>query len=146
MRALAGTPLGRAALLLTLADVLHALDHTRQGRDLGREVYVAGVSGWVALALLLALIARGHRLAPAYAAAVGASVGVGFVAVHVAPHWSAFSDPYSGFDPDALSWALVVLPVAAAVNLVARAAQAHARMRRSPPARGRAAGASEARA
>ena len=146
MGTLVGTPLGRAALLLTGADVLHALDHTRQGRDLASEVYVAGVAGWIALALLLVLVARGHRLAAPYAAAVGVSVAVGFLAVHVAPHWSSFSDPYSGFDPDALSWALVAVPVLAAINLVAQAARAHARTRRSPPAPGRAAGASEARA
>jgi hypothetical protein len=124
MRALTGTALGRAALLLTVADVLHALDHTRQGRDLASEVYVAGVAGWIALAVLLVLIARGHPLAAPYAAAVGVSVAVGFVAVHVAPHWSVFSDPYSRFDADALSWALVVLPVAAAINLVVQAAAA----------------------
>jgi hypothetical protein len=146
MRALTGTPLGRAALLLVVADVLHAIDHTRQGRTLASEVYVAGVAGWIALALLLWLVARGHRLAAPYAAAVGLSVAVGFLAVHVAPHWSAFSDPYSAWNPDALSWALVVIPVLAALNLVAQAARARARARRSPPAPGRAAGASEARA
>jgi len=146
VRALTGTALGRAALLLTLADVLHAVDHTRQGRDLASEVYVAGVAGWIALALLLVLIARDHPLAPLYAAAVGVSVAVGFLAVHVAPHWSSFSDPYSAFHPDALSWAAVVVPIAAAINLVVRAVQARSRTRRSPPAPGRAAGASEARA
>ena len=102
MRALTGTPLGRAALLLTVADVLHALDHTRQGRTLGFEVYAAGVAGWVALAVLLVLVARGHRLAAPYAAAVGASVAVGFVLVH-AGRTEAFSDPYSGLRPDELS-------------------------------------------
>jgi hypothetical protein len=131
MRALTGTPLGRAALLLVAADVLHAIDHTRQGRDLASEVYVAGVAGWVALALLLVLIATGHRLAAPYAAAVGVTVAIGFLAVHVAPHWSAVSDPYSGFDPDALSWALVVVPVLAAVNLVVQSVRARARSRRA---------------
>jgi|1185.fasta_scaffold584174_2 hypothetical protein len=144
MSALTGTALGRAALVLTVADVLHAVDHTRQGRHLASEVYVAGVAGWIALAVLLVLIARRHPLAAMYAAAVGASVAFGFVLVHVAPHWSALSDPYSGFDADALSWALVVVPVAAAVNLVVQAARAHARTRRSPPAPDRAAGASSA--
>jgi len=146
VRALTGTSLGRAALLLVAADVLHAIDHTRQGRDLASELYVAGVAGWIALALLLVLVGRRHRLAAPYAAAVGVSVGAGFLTVHVAPHWSSFSDPYTGFDPDALSWALVALPVLAAVNLVVQAARAHARTRRSPPAPGRAAGASGARA
>jgi hypothetical protein len=146
MRALTGTALGRAALLLVAADVLHAVDHTRQGRDLASEVYVAGVGGWVALAVLLVLLARRHRLAAPYAAAVGLSVAIGFVAVHVAPHWSAFSDPDSAFHPDALSWAFVVIPVLAALNLVAQAVRARTRTRRSPPAPGRAAGASSARA
>jgi hypothetical protein len=142
MSRLTGTPLGRAALLLTAADVLHALDHTRQGRHLPSEVYVAGVAGWIALAVLLVLVARDHRLAAPYAAAVGVSVAAGFLAVHLAPHWSAFSDPYSAFAPDALSWALVVVPVLAALNLVARAVQARSGGRRSPPAPGRAARAS----
>jgi hypothetical protein len=117
VRALAGTPLGRAALLLTVADVLHALDHTRQGRTLGVEVYAAGVAGWIALAVLLVLVARGHRLATPYAAAVGASVAVGFVVVHVAPHWSAFSDPYPDLGLDALSWAVMLAEIAAGVVL-----------------------------
>jgi hypothetical protein len=144
--ALTGTALGRAALVLVAADVAHALDHTRQGRGLAAEVYTAGVAGWVALGALLVLVARGHRLAAPYAAAVGAAVAVGFVAVHVLPHWSAFSDPYPAWDPDALSWALVVVPLLAAVNLVAQAARARSCTRRSPPGPGRAAPASSARA
>jgi hypothetical protein len=117
VRALTGTALGRAALLLAVADVLHAIDHTRQGRTLGFEVYAAGVAGWIALAVLLVLVARGHRLAAPFAVAVGLSVAVGFVLVHVAPHWSAFSDPYSAWDPDAVSWVLVVVPVLAGLWL-----------------------------
>jgi hypothetical protein len=142
MRALAGTPLGRAALLLTAVDVLHALDHARQGRDLAAEVYGAGIAGWIALAVLLALVALDHPLAARYAAVVGVSVAVGFLAVHVAPHWSALSDPYPDARVDALSWALVAAPVLAALLLVAQAARSHARTRRSPPAPGRAARAS----
>jgi hypothetical protein len=131
MRALTGTPLGRAALALTTADVLHALDHARQGRDLAGPVYAAGVAGWIALTVLLVLVARRHRLAAPYAAAVGLSVAVGFVAVHVAPHWSAFSDPYPDANADALSWALVVVPVLAGANLVATALRAGGRARQS---------------
>jgi hypothetical protein len=123
MGALTGTPLGRAALLLVAADVAHALDHTRQGRDLAPEVSTAGIAGWFGLALLLVLVARRHGLAAPYAAAVGLSVAAGFVAVHALPRWSAFSDPYSGFAPDALSWALVALPVLAALLLVVRAVE-----------------------
>jgi hypothetical protein len=146
MGELTGTPLGRAALLLTAADVAHALDHTRQGRDLAAEVYTAGVAGWIALAALLVLVARGHRLAAPYAAAVGLAFATGIVSVHVLPRWSAFSDPYSGWSPDALSWALVVVPVLAALNLVAQAARTRSRTHRSPPGPDRAARASSARA
>ena len=144
--ALTGTPLGRAALLLVAADVAHALDHARHGRDLAGEVYAAGVAGWVALAALVVLVARRHRLAAPYAAAAGAAFAGGLLAVHVVPRWSAFSDPYSAWDADALSWALVVLPLLAAVNLVAQAARARSRTRRSPPGPGRAARASSTRA
>ena len=132
LRALTATPLGRASLFLVVADVLHAVDHTRQGRTLGFEVYAAGVAGWIALAVLLVLVARGHRLAAPFAVAVGLSVAVGFVLVHVAPHWSAFSDPYSAWDPDWLSWVLVAVPVVAAVWLVVVGARA---MAVSPDAR-----------
>jgi len=146
VRAAAGIPLGRAALLLVAADVAHGLDHVRQGRRLTAEVYAAGIAGWVALGLLLVLIARRHRLAAPYAAAVGVSVAAGFLAVHLLPRWSALSDPYPRFDPDAVSWALVALPVAAAVNLVWQATRARSRTRRSPPGPDRAARASSARA
>jgi apolipoprotein N-acyltransferase len=143
---LTGTPLGRSALLLVGADVAHALDHARQGRDLAAEVYTVGIAGWIALAVLLVLVARRHRLAAGYAGAVGLAVAVGFVAVHLAPHWSAVSDPYSAWDPDALSWALVALPPLAGLNLVAQAARARSRTRRSRRGRGRAAPASSTRA
>ena len=146
MRGAAGTPLGRAALVLVAADVAHALDHARQGRHLTAEVYAAGIAGWIALAVLLVLVARGHRLAAPYAGAVGVNVAVGFVAVHLLPRWGALSDPYPSFHPDAVSWALVALPVAAALNLVWQATRARSRTRRSPPGPDRAARASSARA
>ena len=106
-----------ATLIWLALDIGHALDHTRQGRELATEVYTAGVTGWVATAVLLVLIVRGHRLAPLLATMFGAAVVLGFLAVHIAPEWSAFSDPYGDFDPDALSWALVVLPMLAGLNL-----------------------------
>jgi hypothetical protein len=70
------------------------------------------------------LVARGHRLAAPYAAGVGLTVATGFVIVHTAPHWSAFSDPYPAFDADALSWVLVAVPVLAGVNLAIHATRA----------------------
>jgi hypothetical protein len=124
VRALAGTALGRASLALVAADVLHALDHVRQGRSVGADVYAAGIAGWVALAVLLVLVAGARRLAAPYAFAVGLTFAVGFVLVHLAPHWSAVSDPYSAFRADALSWVLVAVPMVAGVWLCVVAARA----------------------
>jgi hypothetical protein len=124
MGALTGTPLGRATLVLAVADGVHALDHLRQARPLAAEVATAGVAGWVALAVLLVLVARGHRFAAPYAAAVGAAFAVGVAAVHLLPRWGALSDPYAAAHVDALSWALAVVPVLAAALLAVVAARA----------------------
>jgi hypothetical protein len=51
-------------------------------------------------------------------------VAGGFILVHVAPRWSAFSDPFQGFGADALSWVLVAVPVLAGFNLAAHATRA----------------------
>ena len=112
----------RALLPPTLAwiaaDFGHFLDHLRQDRELAAEVYAVGTSGYVATALLLGLVLAGSRFAPPVAAAFGASVVAGFALVHIVPDWSAISDPYSAFGADALSWALVVVPMLTAVWLV----------------------------
>jgi hypothetical protein len=115
------TPLGRAALLLVALAVLHDLDHLRQGRDEPAQIVALAITGWIATAVLLFLIARRHRYAAPFAAALGLSQAAGFVAVHVLPHWSAFSDSYGDAGVDALSWALAILPILAALNLVREA-------------------------
>ena len=38
---------------------------------------------------------------------------LGFVAVHLAPHWSMFSDPYADRDLDAGSWIQMLAALAA---------------------------------
>jgi len=38
-------------------------------------------------------------------------------AAHLAPHWSALSDPYPDLGLDALSWAVMLAEVAAALVL-----------------------------
>ena len=38
-------------------------------------------------------------------------------AAHIAPEWSAFSDPYPGGGQDALSWAIMLLELGAAAVL-----------------------------
>ncbi len=36
-------------------------------------------------------------------------------ASHIAPHWSAFSDPYPDLHVDALSWGVMLAEIAAAL-------------------------------
>ena len=115
----------RRPLLLTsgaliLVNALHGTDHIRQG--LGRltaEVIVGG-QGLLLLALIpFALALRRHRAAPLAAALVGAWTALAVSASHLAPHWSAFSDPYLDNDLDALSWALMLSVIATAAVLAA---------------------------
>jgi len=47
----------------------------------------------------------------------GAVNTVGFIAVHVVPHWSGFSQPFGQVGASALSWANLALTVGAAAAL-----------------------------
>ena len=51
------------------------------------------------------------------AAVVGFSGAAGIVASHIAPHWSALSDPYPDISVDALSWAVMFGELGAALML-----------------------------
>jgi hypothetical protein len=69
------------------------------------------------IAFVLAL--RDHPRAPLVAAGVGAYLVVGVSAAHLAPHWSAFSDPYADLDLGFVSWAAAFAEVGAAAVLAA---------------------------
>jgi hypothetical protein len=71
---------------------------------------------------LLVLVLRGNPRAPAFAAVVGMSGAIGIAASHLAPHWSALSDPYPDLSVDALSWAVMLLEIATAAALAVVAA------------------------
>lgn len=107
-----------ASASLLLVNAMHGLDHVRQGLDrLTSEVAVGG-----GLLLMLAVIPfaaafLGHRLAPLLAAAVGFWTALAVAASHLAPHWSAFSDPYADNDLDVLAWALMLTLLLTAVAL-----------------------------
>jgi hypothetical protein len=93
------------ALAVLLAG--HVADHVlRQPADeqLGLAASLPGLLGAVAVLALIVPVARGARHAPPAAAVVGALTAAGFVAVHLAPHWSMFSDPYGARFLDAGSW------------------------------------------
>jgi hypothetical protein len=94
-----------AALAVLLA--MHIADHSLRQPAAGQlspAASLPGLLGAVAVFASLALVARGWRHAPPIAGTIGLLTAVGFVAVHLAPHWSMFSDPYSDRYLDSASW------------------------------------------
>jgi hypothetical protein len=113
-----GRDLAAASAAFVVANMLHTADHFRQGTErLAAEVVAGGTVLSVAALVTLALALKGHPRAALSAAVVGLSGAAGVVASHLAPHWSAFSDPYPQIDPDLLSWAAMLAEVAAALAL-----------------------------
>jgi fatty acid desaturase len=107
-----------AALAVLLA--LHVADHVlRQPADeqLSLVGSLPGLLGAVAVWVSLVLVARGWPRAPLVAGALGVLTAAGFVAVHLAPHWSMFSDPYADRSLDAGSWVQMLSALAGGVWL-----------------------------
>ena len=107
-----------ASAVLVFLNAFHGLDHVRQG--LGRltsEVVVGGQALLLLALLPLVLSFRRHRLAPLAAATVGLWTALAVAASHLAPHWSAFSDPYADNDLDWFSWGQMLLLIAGATAL-----------------------------
>jgi hypothetical protein len=112
------SPLATAAVAFVAANVIHTLDHFRQGvGGLSAEIVVAGTTLTLLALVVMVMALRQHPRAPAFAAVVGVSGVVGIAASHLAPHWSALSDPYPDISVDALSWAVMLLEMAAAAVL-----------------------------
>jgi hypothetical protein len=110
--------LSLAATVFVAANVLHTLDHVRQGTgDLATEVLAGGTVLSLLAVLTLVLALRRHPRAALWAAVVGTWSALGVIASHIAPHWSAFSDSYFEIDADALSWAVMLAEVLAAAYL-----------------------------
>jgi hypothetical protein len=100
------------------ANVLHTLDHLRQGTErLTAEVFMGGTVISLLALVTLVLVVRDDPRAPLVAAVVGLWTAFGVAASHVAPHWSAFSDPYPDLSVDALSWTVMLAEVTAALAL-----------------------------
>jgi len=96
-----------ANLALALLLLVHIADHSlRQpaGGQLGLVESLPGLLGAVAVFVSLGLVAFGYRHAPVIAGTIGLLTAVGFVAVHLLPTWSMFSDPYTDRELDAGSW------------------------------------------
>ena len=110
--------LSLAAAAFVAANVLHTLDHLRQGTDdLATEILAGGTVLSIVAVLTLVLALRRHPRAALWAAVVGTWSALGVIASHIAPHWSAFSDSYFEIDADALSWAVMLAEVLAAAYL-----------------------------
>lgn len=110
--------LALGAVAFLAANLLHGLDHLRQGLGgLTPEVLAGGSVLTVAAVVTLVLVLRGSPRAPLAAAVVGLWSALGVAASHLAPHWSAFSDPYPDLDVDALSWVVMLAEIAAALTL-----------------------------
>ena len=107
-----------AAAAFVVANVLHTLDHLRQGVAGLSPAILAGGSVLSLLALVaLAMAIRLHPRAPAFCAVVGVSGTVGIASSHLAPRWSSLSDPYPDLPVDALSWAVMLIEIVAALVL-----------------------------
>jgi len=97
--------LANLALALLLAG--HVADHAlRQPADeqLSLVASLPGLLGALAVFVSLGIVAAGYRHAPQIAGAIGLLTALGFVAVHLVPEWSMFSDPYAERYLDAGSW------------------------------------------
>ena len=107
-----------ASVAFALSILAHGADHIRQGTgSLTREVFWGGA----VLALLnfttVGLALRRHPRAALYCAAVGLWTAFAVSASHLAPHWSAFSNPYPDLSLDALSWVAMLSEVVAGLVL-----------------------------
>ena len=115
---LRGNSLAVAAVTFVVSNLLHTADHIRQGLGgLNPAILVGGTTLTVLAIVVMVMALRDHSRAPAYAAVVGLSGAVGIAASHLAPHWSSLSDPYPDLSVDALSWAVMLAEIAAALGL-----------------------------
>lgn len=105
------------AMLLGLL-VVHALDHSlRQSAPVPAGASTLGTLGFLAAGTTLLLALIGSRWAWPLTALVAFGTFVGFLAVHVAPDWGPFSQPYADIPVDALSWVAMLVPAAVALGV-----------------------------
>ena len=116
------TSLAKANLILFALLAAHTLDHAinQPSRDLPVTGSVIGVAGFAIVGASAVLALRRSPAAPAAAAFAGVATTIGFLAIHVLPAWSEpIPDPYWDFAANAVSWALLIAPLAAAIALAA---------------------------
>jgi hypothetical protein len=127
--------IANAALVVLL--VAHIADHAvRQpaAAQLPLSASFPGLLGTLLAIISLALVACRARHAPQFAGLIGVATALGFVAIHLLPHWSRFSDPYMSRYLDTGSW-IEMLAALAGGLLVATEALKLLRSRAERPQR-----------
>jgi peptidoglycan biosynthesis protein MviN/MurJ (putative lipid II flippase) len=118
MRTSGRDPLAIAAVAFVAANLLHTLDHFRQGvSGLSTTILAGGTALSVLAVVVMVMALRRHPRAPAFCAVVGLSGAVGIASSHLLPHWSSLSDSYPEIHADALSWVVVMIEIGAALAL-----------------------------
>jgi hypothetical protein len=125
-------PMRAAAIGFVVAMVLHGIDHLMQDRGVGAlapEVVWGGTVLFVLAFGTLALIVTEHPRAALAATVTGFWTAIAVSLSHLAPHWSAFSDPYPDLGLGAWSWIVMLSEVAMGVVLGIAGARALQRSR-----------------
>ncbi|MDQ6749829.1 MAG: hypothetical protein M3Z33_03615 [Actinomycetota bacterium] len=123
-----------ANLALAILLAAHIADHALRQPATGQLSLLAslpGLLGAAAVFVSLALVARRYRHAPAVAGVIGLLTALGFVAVHLVPHWSMFSDPYADRYLDAGSWIEMLTAMAGGLVLAFEALRLSAQPKRN---------------
>jgi hypothetical protein len=111
--------LALAAIAYLAANLLHGADHLRQELAGVNVAVAAGGAMLTAAGVAAVIIALRHDpRTPLVATVVGFTAAILVAGSHLAPHWSVLSDSYvDDIHPDAVSWVVVSLEIAAALLL-----------------------------
>jgi Na+/proline symporter len=106
------------AVIFLAAVTVHGADHVRRGMDVvTTQVMSAGSIQFLLAVIAVVLVYRRHPWAPLAAIAIGFASAIGFSAAHLLPHWSSFSDSFTGShvapNVSVLSWVTAVLEIGA---------------------------------
>ena len=108
-----------AAAFYAAAWAIHTGDHLVRGFGaVTTQVTVLGTTAAVLQVVAIAMVFTRHRLAPIAAVAIGFPDGIGIAAVHLLPHWSAFSDAFPGAHGTGVtgfSWVAAVVEITGAL-------------------------------
>jgi hypothetical protein len=111
-----------AALVFAVAVAVHGADHLRRGADVVTpQVRAVGGIQLLLAAITVALVFRRHPWASRSAISVGFASAIGFSAAHLLPHWSSFSDSFTGRgvapNVTVLSWVAALFEIGADIAL-----------------------------